>query len=150
MKLRTSAALISTVALVGAGASLLPAAASPSHRAHKLSFTSVTEKSVMFSKGSGAESDKDLNKKGKIIGFGALSYKVGQTGGTGRIALDLAGGFMYGKLTISASPVTHGTLTGGTGRYKGITGKISATNLNQAGTRTAVTITYHLKGSATR
>jgi hypothetical protein len=143
MKLRTSTALVSTVALIGAGASLLPAAASPSHRTHKLSFTAVTEKSVMFTKRSGAESDKNLNKKGKIIGFGDLSFKVGKTGGTGRIALDLAGGFMYGKLTISPSPVTHGTLTGGTGKYKGVTGKILATNLNQAGTKTAVVITYH-------
>jgi hypothetical protein len=34
-------------------------------------------------------------------------------------------------------------LTGGTGKYKGVTGKIVATSLNKAGTRTAVTITYH-------
>lgn len=143
MKLRTSAAIVSTVALVGAGASLLPASASPHHATHKLSFTSVTEKSVMFSKRSGAESDKDLNKKGKLIGFGELSYKVGRTGGKGEVAIDLAGGFIYGSLTISPTPVTHGTLTGGTGKYKGVTGKIVATSLNKAGTRTAVTITYH-------
>jgi hypothetical protein len=143
MKVRTSVAVLSATALIGAGTFLLPAAASPAHATHKLSFTSITENSVMFTKSSGAESDKALNRKGKIIGFAALSFKVTKTGGTGAIAIDLAGGFMYGTLTISDSPVTHGKLTGGTGRYNGVTGTIDATNLNKAGTRTAVTITYH-------
>jgi hypothetical protein len=143
MKVRTSAAIVSAAALIGAGAFLLPAAASPAHATHKLSLTSITEKSVMFTKSSGGESDKLLNKKGKIVGFGELSFKFGKSGGTGAVALDLAGGFMYGTLIIGDSPVTDGTLTGGTGKYKDVTGKIVATNLNKAGTRTAVTITYH-------
>jgi hypothetical protein len=38
--------------------------------------------------------------------------------------------------------VAHGTLTGGTGTFAGATGTITATS-NQAGNKTAVTITYH-------
>ena len=34
-------------------------------------------------------------------------------------------------------------VTGGTGAFKGATGTITAKALNKAGTRTAVTITYH-------
>ena len=43
----------------------------------------------------------------------------------------------------SNGPVTHGTVTGGTGAFKGATGTITAKALDQTGTRIAVTITYH-------
>ena len=56
---------------------------------------------------------------------------------------DASGGFIYGVANASASPVIHGTLTGGTGIFKGAAGTILAKNLNAAGTKTAVTITYH-------
>ena len=55
----------------------------------------------------------------------------------------LNGGFVYGVATASSSPVIHGTITGGTGAFEGAKGTLLAKNLNQAGTRTAVTITYH-------
>jgi hypothetical protein len=38
--------------------------------------------------------------------------------------------------------VTKGKVTGGTGRFRGATGTIRARNLNKAGTRTAVRVTY--------
>ena len=43
----------------------------------------------------------------------------------------------------SDGPATHGTVTGGTGAFKGATGTITARALDQNGTRIAVTITYH-------
>lgn len=36
----------------------------------------------------------------------------------------------------------NGKVTGGTGAFAGATGRIKAKNLNAAGTRTVVTITY--------
>ncbi len=52
---------------------------------------------------------------------------------------------MYGKfnITFSTGAITNGKVTGGTGKFKGATGRIKAKNLDSAGTRTAVTITYH-------
>jgi hypothetical protein len=38
--------------------------------------------------------------------------------------------------------VSNGKVTGGTGAFKGATGTITAKNLNKAGTRTAVKVTY--------
>jgi hypothetical protein len=57
--------------------------------------------------------------------------------------LATSGGFVYGVATASNSPVIHGTVTGGTGIFKGAAGTILAKNLNKAGTKTAITITYH-------
>jgi hypothetical protein len=59
------------------------------------------------------------------------------------VTLDTNGGFLYGTLTFTKGPVTHGTVTGGTGIFEGVTGTITGRNLNKSGTRTAVTITYH-------
>jgi hypothetical protein len=53
-----------------------------------------------------------------------------------------SGGFLYGVATASANPVLHGKVTGGTGAFRGATGTIVAKNLNNSGTRSAVTITY--------
>ena len=61
------------------------------------------------------------------------------------VTVDTKGGFLYGTLTVNLNTgaVTNGKVTGGTGVFCGATGTITAKNLNQAGTRTAVTITYH-------
>jgi hypothetical protein len=44
---------------------------------------------------------------------------------------------------VTTVAMSRGTVTGGTGSYQGAAGAILAKNLNSAGTRTAVTITYH-------
>jgi hypothetical protein len=54
----------------------------------------------------------------------------------------LNGGFVYGVANASINPVSHGTIIGGTGAFKGAEGTLLAKNLNKAGTRTAITITY--------
>ena len=92
----------------------------------------------------GAE-DKDVNKAGKVIGYDVLRFSVNPKTNTTSIgvAVDLSGGFLYGVMSESDGPVTHGTVTGGTGAFKGATGTITAKALNQNGTRIAVTITYH-------
>jgi hypothetical protein len=58
------------------------------------------------------------------------------------VALSTSSGFLYGALKFTSTRnVVHGTVTGGTGAFKGATGTITGTQ-NKAGTRTAVTITY--------
>jgi hypothetical protein len=80
LNIRTSIAAAGAVALLGAGAIVLPAVASASSATHTLKFISVQKSTVMFTKTTGA--------------------------------------------------------------IAGATGTIKAKNLNAAGTRTAVTITY--------
>jgi hypothetical protein len=144
MKVRRSIAIVGGAGLLGAGAFLLPAAASPGHPTHTLKFTSVALHGASFSRTSQGEADKAV-VAGKIIGFDEL-YSVFDPKtmtGTGRVALVTGSGFLYGTLRFGDGDVTHGKVTGGTGKFKGVTGTIVGTSLNKAGTRTAVTITYH-------
>jgi hypothetical protein len=145
MKVRTSIAAVGAAAVLGgAGAFLVPAAASAHSVTHTLRFTAVTQKSASFSKASAGQAEKDVNRAGKIIGFDViyLAFNPKTHTPSGGVTLDTNGGFLYGTLKFTNGPVTHGRVTGGTGRFKGATGTITGQGLNKSGTRTAVTITY--------
>jgi hypothetical protein len=145
MIVRRLIAAVGAAGLVGTGAFMLPAIAGSHSVTHTLKFISVTKKSANFSKTSGGQSDWDVNKAGKVIGFDEIYFKFNPKTQTasGGVTLDTKGGFLYGTLKFSNGPVTHGKVTGGTGIFKGATGTITGRNLNKRGTRTAVTITYH-------
>jgi hypothetical protein len=145
MKIRASLAAISAAALLGGGAAIaVPSIASAHAVSHTLKFTSVTERSVDFSKTTSAQQDRDLNNKGKVIGFDELYFSFNLKTGVakGNVALVTNGGILYGVLTATQSSI-KGKVTGGTGKFKGAKGTIVAKNLNTSGTRTEVTVTYH-------
>jgi hypothetical protein len=128
-----------------AGALALPAAASAHSTTHTLKFISVTQKSIKLTKTSGAQQDTDVNATGKTVGFDMLYFAAtSATTGNLNATIDTAGGFLYGTLTVNfkTGAVTDGKVTGGTGAFAGATGTIKTKNLNPAGTRTAITITY--------
>jgi hypothetical protein len=105
----------------------------------------VTKKSIMLTKASGAQQDTDVNAAGKTVGFDMLYFPaVSAATGTVNMTVDTTGGFLYGKLTVNfkTGAITNGKVTGGSGAFARATGTIKAKNLNAAGTRTAVTITY--------
>jgi hypothetical protein len=110
---------------------------------HTLTFTSVQKGVATFSANSSGSAGLDVNKAGKVIGFDMLNFTTNPATGkvVAGVTVDTAGGFLYGTLKLSSGPVTHGTVTGGTGAFAGATGTITATN--KTATRTAVTITYH-------
>jgi hypothetical protein len=144
MKFRATIAAIGTAAALGiTGTILLPAAAGAGTVNHTLTFTSVQQAQAKFSATVGGAEDKDVNQAGKVIGYDVLRFAVNPQTGTATInaAVDMAGGLLYAVLQESGGPVTHGTVTGGTGSFAGATGTITATN--KTATRTAVTITYH-------
>jgi hypothetical protein len=146
MKVRTSiAAAGAAVVLAGTGALLLPAVASAHSTTHTLKFTAVTvTPQTFFTKTSAGQAEKDVNSAGKVIGYDVVNVEFNPTTNTasGGVTLSTNGGFLYGALKFtSTSSVVHGTVTGGTGAFKGATGTITG-NQNKAGTRTAVTITY--------
>ena len=141
------AALASAADLGGAGAFLVPAASASSSavKSHTITFTSVQESMLNYSQTVNIVQEKDLNKAGKVIGYDVLHVAFNPKTETATLNIVLAadGGFLYGVANASSSPVIHGTVTSGTGIFKGAAGTILAKNLNSAGTRTAVTITYH-------
>jgi hypothetical protein len=143
----TIAAIAATAALGGTCAFLVPAAsASPSAaKKHTLTFTSVTESTVNFSRTTLAQQDKDVNKAGKTTGYDLLYIIFNPKTETAKLTVTViaSGGFVYAVASGNASSAVRGTLTGGTGTFKGAAGTIVAKDLNKAGTKTAVTITYH-------
>ena len=145
MKIRTSIAAAGAAALLGAGAVMIPVAASANSATHTLKFISVQKKSVGFTKTTGANQDTDVNAAGKIVGFDMIYFTAtSATTGAINVTVNTSGGFLYGTGTINfkTNVFSNGKVTGGTGAFKGVTGTIKAKNLNKAGTRTAVTITY--------
>jgi hypothetical protein len=149
MKVRTSIAATAAAALVGAGAFMLPAlaaSAGPAAHTHTLQFISVTKASVNFSASAGAQQDTDVNGKGKVVGYDMLYFKVvSRTTAAVNITGTANGGMLYatGKVNLNTGAFSDGKVTGGTGAFKGATGTLTARNLNKAGTRTLVKITYH-------
>ena len=146
MKLRTriSVAAIATAAAAGTtGAFLLPAASAHS-ATHTLTFTAIQQTTTNLSPTVGASEDQDTNPAGKVIGYDILRFSFNPKTNTTSIgaAIDLNGGFLYGQLRESESPVTRGLVTGGTGTYRGASGTITAKTLDNDGTKTAVSITY--------
>jgi hypothetical protein len=144
MKLRTSLAAIGAAAALGTmGALALPAvAATAASGTQTLKFISVTDKSVPLTKTSGAQQDTDVNAAGKTVGFDTLYFAA--TAGIVNATFDTTGGFLYGTFdfNVKTGATTNGKVTGGTGAFARATGTIKLKNLNAAGTRTAVTITY--------
>jgi hypothetical protein len=145
MKVRSLVTALGATALLGGTCAVaVPALASTQVITHTLKFTSVTEQSLTLSKSAGAQQDKDLNAQGKIIGFDELyvAFTFATGNATGHVAVVTKGGILYGQLKLTQTSIS-GRVTGGTGKFAGARGTISAHNLNKAGTRTAVTIRYH-------
>jgi hypothetical protein len=143
MQFRTKIAAVGAAAIAGTGAFVLPAVAGTHATKHTLKFTAVTMKSANFSKYSGGQAEKDLNAKGKIIGFDVIyfAFNPKTMKPSGNVALTTKGGILYGVLKFSKGPVTRGKVTGGTGVFKGTTGTIVGRDVSK--NRTKVTVTYH-------
>ena len=155
MKARTRLSLTALAAAAALGttaAVALPAASArplqPAAHTHTLGFTSVEESQVAFSSTLSIAQDKDVNHAGKVVGYDTIRFNFNpktQTGVIG-VTVNLKGGFLYGQLVEGSNPVFHGTVSGGSGTYRGATGTITAKSLDSNGDRTAVTITYRTAG----
>ena len=150
MKSRTVITAAAATA-AAAGLALTPLAASahvaaPTVKKHVYSFISVTKSEVDFTKTSSGQQDTDTNAKGKVIGYDELyfTFNPRTNKGTINVTVVAPGGFLYGAGSVSESPTIKGSVTGGTGAFKGAKGTFVAKNLNAAGTKTAVTITFYV------
>jgi hypothetical protein len=132
-----------TVAIVGGGAAFAATSASSSHT---LKLTSKTTSMRQFGPDF-VSADKDI-KAGHVVGADVISGKVTYTKKvhsiTGSIAVALKSGELYA--TFTGNPDTNalaGTLTGGTGRYKGVSGTISGKAVKGSSTEDKLVIKYH-------
>jgi hypothetical protein len=139
--IRTALVAAGSAAVLAAGGIAIAMPAAASNPSHTLKFTAVRQKSVVFSPTTYGQSEKDVNAAGKIVGLDMLygHFNVKQAGG---VTFELSGGFITATLHLSAGKA-EGKITNGTGKYKGVTGTVVGKELNKAGTRAAITITYH-------
>jgi hypothetical protein len=142
----TIAAIATAAAIGGTCAFLVPAASASAGTAatHTLTFTAVQVSEVAYSGTVVNVAENSVNKAGTVIGYELLHVVINPTKGTDafNIVFSFSGGFLYGVFIESGNPVIHGKLTGGTGAFQGATGTILAKDLNSAGSKTAVTLTY--------
>jgi hypothetical protein len=149
MKVRAAIASAGAAALIaggGAAALAFPGVASARSTTHTLKFISETKQMHTFSSSALAQQDNDVNSAGKLIGYDELNIvfnlKTGK--GTANVALDISGGLLFGTFAVAQSSAPmHGVVTGGVGKFKGASGTILVKPANKAGTKFAVTITYH-------
>jgi hypothetical protein len=152
MKLRTRLSITALAAAAALGtttAILLPAAsAQPLTHTHTLRFTTVEQAQVQFSPTLSIAEDKEINHAGQVIGYDVIRFNFNPKTTTAVIGvtIDLQGGFLYGQLHQGSSPVSHGTVSGGSGAFRGATGTITVKALDQNDDRSAVTITYRTAG----
>jgi len=141
--LATATALGTTTAALLPSASARPLTPSPTYT---VSFTTVEESQVAFSRTLSIAQDKDVDHAGKVIGYDVVRVTLTPRTDTVSIGvtIDLEGGFLHGWLTEGSSPVSHGTVSGGSGSYRGATGTITVKALDKNDDRSAVTITYRI------
>jgi hypothetical protein len=154
MRIRAIIGTGAAAVLATAASTLIPLAASaqpatPTAKVHTYTFISLTHKEIDSSHGV-ADDDYDVNATGKLVGFdtiyGTYNPKTGKV--DAYIAVTTTGGMLYGYATGAPNgAIFKGTVTGGVGAFRHAKGTIYARNLNAAGTRSAVTITYTIRAS---
>jgi hypothetical protein len=144
--MRKKYAVMSTIAAgslavtgVGVGTSM---AASSAPKTHTLTFKSKTLVEKDFPNNRFVDADKDV-AGGKIIGTDVLrgKFNVKDKTAKARVAAAFSGGFIYATFNIEGQGViSGGKVTGGTGKYAGVTGTITGHSISNNVEK--VTITY--------
>jgi hypothetical protein len=108
---------------------------------HTIRLIATHTASHNFSRSSAVVAETDRHN-GKVIGYDVVSFI-----GTGHPRLlgsfATRGGVINFRIPLTNTKTLHGKVTGGLGRFAGISGTVAATPLNKANTRTAVKIVYH-------
>jgi hypothetical protein len=118
------------------------ATAAPAVTNHTIKLVATQTSIHQFSRSSASAAETDRHN-GKVIGYDILSEHFTQTSGLILGAFTTNGGVIYFRVPFTNTKTLHGKLTGGSGKFAGVQGTIAATSLNNAGTKTAVTIVYH-------
>ena len=107
-----------------------------------LKFTSRTDHTVNFTDTTSVNQDTDLDSTGKTIGYDNTYVTATDANNlSADAALAINGGFLYATFTTSDGGQTwSGEVTGGTGKFKGATGIVTATAASQ--TELEVTVDY--------
>lgn len=130
------------LAVTGFGASTMVNSADAALTTHHMRFTAFSDRNVRFGQSTfgGTEIDR---RDGHRVGFDVISGKFNPATRHVTIYVSVArrGGLLHAKVH-DVSPSRYvGTVTGGSGRFKGASGTVTARNLPGNGTRVIVTYT---------
>jgi hypothetical protein len=144
---------IAVTALVTAGAGVgvtvatsaaTASTAAPQAKAHSETFISRDEKNIRLGKtGKYFDFSKDI-EHGKVVGADSSSgtYNVKTGVVTARFSGLRPGGLIYGTFNLDThSGSIAGTITGGLGKFKGVSGTVSGHAVNDKNSK--VTLSYH-------
>jgi hypothetical protein len=129
MRARRSIAAAGVAIVLGTAGALLPAVASAHTATATLKFTATQTKSVDFTLPAGAEQYTDTDSQGKVTGFSTMYIPQDDTALNFRVeaAFAVDGGFLYATFTSTDFGSNFkGEVTGGTGKFNGATGTITA------------------------
>jgi hypothetical protein len=142
---KPTAIAMTVVTLSLAGAALTSELAAASSPAHTLRFTSVETAQKVLPKSHFVATDKDV-ESGKTVGFDVVNGLASSKSAS--LIIDIAvsthGGILYGhcRQNLKTGALT-GTVTGGTGKFRGAAGTIAGQSAGNHGQNQAVVITYH-------
>jgi hypothetical protein len=140
-KLAAGAAMTSA-ALAVTGVSV--ASAMSAAKTHTLKFNSVETAQKNLDKTHFADSDKDV-QNGKVVGYDVVNgvYHAKTQSITVDFAASLDGGIVYGTGTGTFKPNRFtGTVTGGTGKFKGVKGTLTGKAYGKDDNNEHLTLTY--------
>jgi hypothetical protein len=137
----TSALIVATAL---GGSTMVNAANAPAATLH-MRFIAHSDRNIQFGPRTfgGTEIDR---RHGHRVGFDLISGEFDPA--KGKVTIDVAvarrGGLLYAKVHDVSDTRYVGRVTGGSGRFKGASGTVTARNLDQQGDRTRVVVTYTL------
>lgn len=135
MRARTYLALAAAAAVTATASAAISALAAPAATGHTLHFEAVQVYAHQFSASSFVDLEKDVSG-GMVIGTDELDW----SGNKAAVALALGKGFLYGRFTVNNKGMISGSVTGGTGAYRGASGTITGHGISS--TVAAVTVKY--------
>jgi hypothetical protein len=141
-KNRKIAAAVGSLLSAGLAVAAVTSLDSASATSQKHSETFMVVQKATHQYGANKFGGLDVNKAGgKVIGFDAITgtYVPAQQKLIITAAFSRAGGLIYAKATSTSSGAISGKVTGGTGKYKGVSGTLEG---QMGDTRSRLTLTY--------
>jgi hypothetical protein len=133
------------VAAVGFGGSTMVNAADAAPPTKHMRFVAHSDRNIGFSPRTGGSTEIDRSH-GQRVGFDLTTAKFDPATGTVTIHVAVArrGGLLYATVHDVSTTQYVGRVTGGSGRFEGARGTVTARNLDARGNRTRVNVTYTL------
>jgi hypothetical protein len=130
------------IALTGVGGSTMLNSADAAPTTHHMAFVAYSDRNINFSQRTfgGTEIDR---RDGHRVGFDVISGRFHPATRSVTIYVSVArrGGLLHAKVHDVSRTRYVGRVTGGSGRFKGASGIVTARNLQGNGTRVVVTYT---------